>query len=163
MKILDLNLSEAFINLGVKPSKFFAIVKKQQIRQEIIDKYGELSDDGYYELTKDCGGKLDFDEVYEDVDTVITAAHHFYHHYDDKKYLLTYDEVLEFLDDKDILINIKSKYVITKDNEKTKKFSWSIVTKNDTSILSNKQYTEREEAMEAVLIHILDRFYNIKL
>lgn len=163
MKILDLKLSEAFINLGVKPSKFFAIVKKQQIRQEIIDKYGELSDDGYYELTKDCGGKLDFDEVYEDVETPITAAHHFYHHYDDKKYSLTYDEVLEFLDNNDILINIKSKYVITKNNEKTKKFSWSIVTKNNTSILSNKQYTEREEAIEAVLMHILDRFFNIKI
>lgn len=36
----------------------------QIIRPEIIEKYGELSDDGYFELTKRGGGKLKFDEVY---------------------------------------------------------------------------------------------------
>lgn len=163
MKIADKSISGAFISIGVKPSKFFAIVNKQRIRKDIIEKYGELTDDGYYELTKDCGGKLDFDEVYENVETVVTAAEHSYFHYDDKIYLLTFDEIFEFLDKQDILINIKSKYVITKDKEKTKKFSWSIVTKNNTSILSDKQYTGREEAIEAVLIHILNRFFNIKI
>ena len=38
--------------------------KHQIIRPEIVEKYGDLTDDGYYELTKDCGGELDFDEVY---------------------------------------------------------------------------------------------------
>lgn len=60
------------------PQKFHEFIKKhkfevqsdyhyflnQIIRPEIIEKYGELTDDGYYELTKDCGGKLKFDEVY---------------------------------------------------------------------------------------------------
>lgn len=36
----------------------------QIIRPEIVEKYGELSDDGYFELTKRGGGKLRFDEVY---------------------------------------------------------------------------------------------------
>lgn len=42
----------------------FHYFKHQIIRPEIIEKYGDLTDDGYYELTKDCGGELDFDEVY---------------------------------------------------------------------------------------------------
>lgn len=42
----------------------FHYFKDQIIRPEIVEKYGELSDDGYYELTKRCGGELDFDEVY---------------------------------------------------------------------------------------------------
>lgn len=158
MKILDLNLSEAFISLGVKPSKFFAIVKKQQIRQEIIDKYGELSDDGYYELTKDCGGKLDFDEVYEDVDTVITAAHHFYHHYDDKKYLLTYDEVLEFLDNKDILVNIIPEFDY-KDETLSRRFYWSVKT-SYAEIKGYKYFANREDAIEDALNTVLSKIFN---
>jgi hypothetical protein len=42
----------------------FHYFKDQIIRPEIIEKYGELSDDGYFELTKRGGGKLRFDEVY---------------------------------------------------------------------------------------------------
>lgn len=34
------------------------------ISDETIEKYGELSDDGFYELTKEGGGELDWDEVY---------------------------------------------------------------------------------------------------
>lgn len=62
------------------PKEFYDFIKKrnfevesdshyfrhQIIRPEIVEKYGGLTDDGYYELTKDCGcgGKLRFDEVY---------------------------------------------------------------------------------------------------
>lgn len=38
--------------------------KHQIIRPEIVEKYGDLTDDGYFELTKRGGGKLKFDEVY---------------------------------------------------------------------------------------------------
>lgn len=62
----------------ILPKEFYDFIKKhkfevqsdyhyfrnQIIRPEIVEKYGELSDDGYYELTKNCGGKLRFDEVY---------------------------------------------------------------------------------------------------
>ncbi len=42
----------------------FHYFRHQIIRPEIVEKYGERTDDGYYELTKDCGGELDFNEVY---------------------------------------------------------------------------------------------------
>lgn len=60
------------------PKEFYDLIKKQKfevesdshyfrhqiIRPEIIEKYGDLTDDGYFELTKRGGGKLRFDEVY---------------------------------------------------------------------------------------------------
>lgn len=42
----------------------FAYNDEQIINPEVVEKYGELSDDGYYELTKDGGGELDWDYVY---------------------------------------------------------------------------------------------------
>lgn len=42
----------------------FHYFKHQIIRPEIVEKYGDLTDDGYFELTKRGGGKLKFDEVY---------------------------------------------------------------------------------------------------
>lgn len=38
--------------------------RHQIINPCIVEKYGELTDDGYYELTKDGGGELDFYDVY---------------------------------------------------------------------------------------------------
>lgn len=43
---------------------FFVYNKEQIINPEIIEKHGDLTDDGYYELTKDCGGPYKFNEVY---------------------------------------------------------------------------------------------------
>lgn len=40
--------------------------KEQIINPEIVKTFGELSDDGYYELTKEGGGKLDWSFVYID-------------------------------------------------------------------------------------------------
>lgn len=42
----------------------FHYFKHQIIRPEIVEKYGDLTDDGYFELTKRGGGELRFDEVY---------------------------------------------------------------------------------------------------
>ena len=42
----------------------FVYNKEQIINPEIIEKHGYLTDDGYYELTKACGGPYEFDEVY---------------------------------------------------------------------------------------------------
>lgn len=42
----------------------FVYNKEQIINPEIIEKHGDLTDDGYYELTKDCGGPYEFNEVY---------------------------------------------------------------------------------------------------
>lgn len=62
----------------ILPKEFYAFIKKhnfsidsychyfkhQIIYSAIVEQYGELTDDGYYELTKNCGGELDFDDVY---------------------------------------------------------------------------------------------------
>lgn len=42
----------------------FVYNNEQIINPEIIEKHGNLTDDGYYELTKDCGGPYEFNEVY---------------------------------------------------------------------------------------------------
>ena len=42
----------------------FVYNKEQIINPEIVKAFGELSDDGYYELTKEGGGKLDWSFVY---------------------------------------------------------------------------------------------------
>lgn len=42
----------------------FVYNKEQVINPEIVKAFGELSDDGYYELTKEGGGRLDWDFVY---------------------------------------------------------------------------------------------------
>ena len=74
------------------PKKFYDFIKKQKfevesdshyflnqiIRPEIIEKYGDLTDDGYYELTRNCGGKLDFDEVYG-YEWVLEGNEHYRH------------------------------------------------------------------------------------
>lgn len=43
---------------------FFVYNKEQIINPEIVEKHGDLTDDGYYELTKDCGGPYEFNKVY---------------------------------------------------------------------------------------------------
>lgn len=52
--------------------------KHQIIRPEIVEKYGDLTDDGYFELTKRGGGKLRFDQVYG-YEWVIEGNEHYRH------------------------------------------------------------------------------------
>lgn len=42
----------------------FVYNKEQIINPEVVKAFGELSDDGYYELTKEGGGRLDWNFVY---------------------------------------------------------------------------------------------------
>lgn len=49
---------------GFNEKCLFAYNDEQIINPKIVEEYGDLSDDGYYELTEDCGGKLKFDNVY---------------------------------------------------------------------------------------------------
>lgn len=60
------------------PKKFHEFIKKHKFKVQsdyhyflnqiiypcIVEQYGELTDDGYYELTKTGGGELDFCDVY---------------------------------------------------------------------------------------------------
>jgi hypothetical protein len=52
--------------------------KHQIICPEIVEKYGELTDDGYFELTKRGGGELRFDQVYG-YEWVIEGNEHYRH------------------------------------------------------------------------------------
>lgn len=49
---------------GFKEKCLFAYNDNQVINPKVVEEYGNLTDDGYYELTEDCGGKLKFDDVY---------------------------------------------------------------------------------------------------
>ena len=51
-------------DIGFKNKTLFCYNDEQVINPEVIEKYGELTDDGYYELTKEGGGKLKWDYVY---------------------------------------------------------------------------------------------------
>lgn len=39
--------------------------KGSTVREETYRKFGDLSDDGFYELTKEGGGDFDWDEIYD--------------------------------------------------------------------------------------------------
>jgi hypothetical protein len=64
MEIVPLNLAKLLEKKGFNNKTLFSFNKEQIINPLIVEKYGELSDDGYYELTKDGGGDLDFEYVY---------------------------------------------------------------------------------------------------
>lgn len=40
-------------------------IKRWQVREDAFEKFGELSDDGFWELTEDAGGKYKFEDIYE--------------------------------------------------------------------------------------------------
>ena len=49
---------------GFNKKCLFAYNDEQIINPKVVEEYGYLTDDGYYELTEDGGGKLKFDNVY---------------------------------------------------------------------------------------------------
>ena len=63
MEMLPIELCKK-LQEKTKLKSLFVYNKEQIINPEIIEKHGNLTDDGYYELTKDCGGPYKFNEVY---------------------------------------------------------------------------------------------------
>lgn len=61
---ISYDLAEAIYNKGLILECDYAYYKEIDIKPNIIITYGDLSDDGYYELTKDGGGDLEWDDVY---------------------------------------------------------------------------------------------------
>lgn len=51
-------------DIDFKSKTLFCYNDVQVINPEVIEKYGNLTDDGYYELTEDGGGELKWDYVY---------------------------------------------------------------------------------------------------
>ena len=71
-----------------------AFVRAWKVKDEAVEKYGELSDDGFYELTKNGGGKCKWEEIYTN-DWSISD----FHPMNDQEFYLspTLDEVQAFL------------------------------------------------------------------
>lgn len=46
-------------DIGFKSKTLFCYNDVQVINPEVIEKYGELTDDGYYELTEEGGGGIE--------------------------------------------------------------------------------------------------------
>ena len=65
MEFLSKDLTKKLIEKGCALKSLFVYNDEQCINDDVVEKYGHLSDDGYYELTKDGGGDLDFNYVYQ--------------------------------------------------------------------------------------------------
>lgn len=64
--VVSFDLAKRLKEKGFDYKGLFVYNKEQIINPEIVKAFGELSDDGYYELTKEGGGRLDWDFVYID-------------------------------------------------------------------------------------------------
>ena len=64
MKFVTFEIAKKLKEKGFGYKCLFVYNKEQIINPEVVKTFGELSDDGYYELTKEGGGKLDWDFVY---------------------------------------------------------------------------------------------------
>lgn len=64
MEFVTFELAKKLKEKGFSYGCLFVYNKEQVINPEIIKEFGELSDDGYYELTKHGGGIFDWDFVY---------------------------------------------------------------------------------------------------
>lgn len=105
MKFIPYEIEKKLQDKGFKFNSFFAYNDEQIINPEVVEKYGELSDDGYYELTKDCGGILDFDYVYIYKRTIMLKRNVFV----ERNFLLAHvpSQALEWLrNEKQILVTI---------------------------------------------------------
>jgi hypothetical protein len=64
MEVITFEIAKKLKEKGFDYKCLFVYNKEQIINPEVVKTFGELSDDGYYELTKDGGGELDWDFVY---------------------------------------------------------------------------------------------------
>lgn len=105
MKFIPYEIEKKLQDKGFNYNSPFAYNDEQIINPEVVEKYGELSDDGYYELTKDCGGTLDFDYVYIYKQTIMPKRNIFV----ERNFLLAHvpSQALEWLrNEKQILVTI---------------------------------------------------------
>lgn len=63
-EFVTIDIAKKLNEKGFDWKSLYVYNKEQIINPKVIEEYGELSDDGYYELTKEGGGKLDWSFVY---------------------------------------------------------------------------------------------------
>ena len=134
---------------GYKKNSLFALNDEQVINPKVIEKYGALSDDGYYEVTKDGGGNLEWDYVYI-YQTKLTLRRNIIIK---RNFVLapTIHQALKWLREKDIMIEI----LINLMDDSKWSFGFRIQTKEyyDRSL---KDYLTWEEAAIAAIDYCLD-------
>lgn len=62
--ILPIEISKLIEKSGLYPEQCGHFYNQRVVKQEIIDKYGNLSDSGYCDLLKKYGGELEYDDVF---------------------------------------------------------------------------------------------------
>lgn len=134
---------------GYNKDSLFAFNDEQVINPKVIEKYGALSDDGYYELTKDGGGNLEWDYVYI-YQTKLTLLRNIVIK---RNFVLapTIHQTLKWLREKDIMIEI----LINLMDDGKWSFGFRIQTKEyyDRGL---KDYLTWEEAAIAAIDYCLD-------
>jgi len=134
---------------GYNKNSLFAFNDEQVINPKVIEKYGTLSDDGYYELTKDGGGNLEWDYVYI-YQTKLTLRRNIIIK---RNFVLapTIHQTLKWLREKDIMIEI----LINLMDDNKWSFGFRIQTKEyyDRGL---KDYLTWEEAAIAAIDYCLD-------
>lgn len=158
MNFLPLELCKKIQEKTNLKKSLFVYNKEQIINPEIIEKYGNLTDDGYYELTKSCGGPYEFNEVYIYVYKLRLKIGVFDE--DEMVYAYTIQDVVNCLLDKGILITTftnNNNYsmcaeVYIKDEEE---YGWVQKYFTDFSFNENS-YEAYEECMIEAINYVFD-------
>lgn len=105
MRNVDIDIANRIKELGFDVPYSYVYASVQVINDEVRRKHGELSDDGYYELTKEGGGKYDWSYVYVNEIQLIHVHDRYY--YNELVAAPFVEDVLTyFRDERDIVVNV---------------------------------------------------------
>ena len=104
MKTVDIDIAGRIKDLGFEIPYSYVYASVQDINDEVREKHGELSDCGFYELTKEGGGDYDWDYVYVRREQLISRNRCYYADFIKAPFV---EDVLKyFRDEKDIVVNV---------------------------------------------------------
>jgi hypothetical protein len=105
MNTVDIDIAGRIKDLGFDIPYSYVYASIQDINDEVREKHGELSDCGFYELTKEGGGDYDWNYVYVNK---IKLVHVFDRYYHNELVAAPFvEDVLKyFRDEKDIVVNV---------------------------------------------------------
>lgn len=104
MNTVDIDIANRIKELGFDIPYSCMYVSIQDINDEVREKHGELSDCGFYELTKEGGGEYDWDYVYVRREQLMSRNRCYYTDFIKAPFV---EDVLKyFRDEKDIVVNV---------------------------------------------------------
>lgn len=105
MNTVDIDIANRIKELGFDIPYSYVYASVQDVNDEVRDKHGELSDCGYYELTKEGGGDYDWNYVYVNKTRLVHVRDRYYHN--ELATAPFVEDVLKyFRDEKNIVVNI---------------------------------------------------------